>query len=117
MNNEIKFNHNKKQIHDALGIEGSSEELSEKMAALVLSFVASGGEKASMLAEKMYNELPPNVILLLALQSVHETIEGISSCMEDERSESQKAMSMIAEMMHIMASGTSKTKSVNPNNN
>jgi hypothetical protein len=117
MNNEIKFNHNKKQLHDALGIEGSIEELSEKMAALVISFVASGGEKGSMLAEKMYKELPPNVILLLALQSVHDSIDSISISMEEKRTSSSKTMGIISDIMHMMASGTSKTKSVNPNNN
>jgi hypothetical protein len=113
MNKEIKFNHNKKQIHDALGIEGSSEELSEKMAALVVSFVASGGEKASMLAEKMYKELPANVILLLALQSVHESIDR----MDEDRQKSSKTMAAISDMMEMLTGGKPKTKSFNPNNN
>jgi hypothetical protein len=113
MKQEIKFNHNKKQIHDALGIEGTHEELSEKMAELVISFVASGGEKASMLAEKMYNELPLNVILLLALQSVHESIEN----MDADRSKSSKTMAILSDIMEMLTGGKSKTKSFNPNNN
>jgi PP-loop superfamily ATP-utilizing enzyme len=113
MKKEIKFNHNKEQIHDALGIEGSHEELSERMAALVVSFVASGGEKASMLAEKMYKELPANVILLLALQSVHESINN----MEEQASTSSKTMGIISEIMEMLTGGKSKTKSFNPNNN
>jgi hypothetical protein len=113
MNNEIKFNHNKKQIHSALGIEGTYDELSERMALLVLEFVASGAGKASILAEKMHNELSPNVILLLALQSVHETIEQASIQMEGERSELEKFF----DMMHNMERRASKTKSFNPNNN
>ena len=87
------------------------------MASLVVSFVASGGEKASKLAEKMYNELPANVILLLALQSVHESISNMSDNVDERSPSSSKTMAIIADIMDMLTSGRSKTKSVNPNDN
>ena len=117
MNKEVKFNHNAEGIFGALGIEYTNEELSNKMATMCMKFAMSDSGKVSKLAEKIYKEFPASVILLLAVQGVLETMKGAIEDSEDTRSESQKAMSLIADMMHIMAGGTGKTKSVNPNNN
>jgi hypothetical protein len=70
-----------------------------------------------MLAEKMYNELPPNVILLLALQSVHDSIDSMSISIDEQRASSSKTMAIISEIMEMLTGGKPKTKSFNPNNN
>lgn len=117
MKQEIKFNHNVNGIFEALGIDHTNEELSEKMASICMRFTMSDGDKVSKLAEKIYKEFPENVILLLAVQGVLETMKGAIEDLENSRSDSQRAMSLIAEMMHMTASGRSINKSVNPKNN
>ena len=81
-----------------------------------MKFAMSDSGKVSKLAEKIYKEFPASVILLLAVQGVLETMKGAIED-SDERSDSQRAMSLIADIMHMTASGRSINKSVNPNNN
>jgi hypothetical protein len=107
MNNEVKFNHNADGIFGALGIKYSHEELSDKMASICMNFVMSNGDNVSKLAEKIQKELPANVILLLALQGVLDTMKGAIDIADNCHSDSSDS---ISDMMHMLASGRSIKK-------
>lgn len=80
MESKIKFNHNAEQLTEALGINMTAEQVSEKIIQCLVQWRNSkDNTKNSNLAEYLHNEIDYEIILFLAtndlLQQVAKSIE------------------------------------------
>ena len=79
----MKFNHESKTMTGAFNIQMNASEMADKITDIVKRWATSDeGEKISVLAEMIHNELSYEVILLLATKEVHNKV--VSSLTELE---------------------------------
>lgn len=81
MKSEIKFNHNAEQLTQALGINMTAEQLSEKIIQCVANWMDSkDNTKNSNLAEYLHNEIDYEIILFIATNDLlHQVAKSVES--------------------------------------
>lgn len=79
----MKFNHESKTITEAFNIQMSTGDMADKITDIVKRWATSeDGEKISVLAEMMHNELSYELILFLATKEVHGKVVSTLSELE-----------------------------------
>jgi hypothetical protein len=85
MNPNVNFNHSKKTTTKALGIKDSSDELTLKTIKLIREFILIEKPTLSRLAESIHENLPYNVILLIATMGIKSDMDkAVNKLIDDD---------------------------------
>jgi hypothetical protein len=97
MKSEIKFNHDKELLSEALGLPCTPDEMVNMVGEAVIEWSKDErGSMTSLLAEHIHNTVPYEVILCIATR---EVIEQVKTSVDDSEkmSELMRTLDMIIE--------------------